>query len=392
MSTSTGGHKGQKDPDNQKEEGPNVLVIKKKDKERIIYPRKSRIMSSSRNPVTGGIPITEEEAIVMSSPKGEWLRTGLVFRDSDQELGYGLKAPRNGTRGLLSVVQAHIVKHLLFEKRGKDQHPRPDMMLKPSRARQTEALWTAISDILWRIGEKSKCYVVMPQEIIHIPQGHKYLQDGVTEKLNIFEFTDLEDLQIFIKRYLFLGVIVRTDLDDEKGFLVTGIEEGSHCIVTLLLTGRATPYLHNGVVYVGDEDHYAMPQFGILTRSEVGFLVWDECTDTKVEESRQPGSRLKTPSLPVWVSSCAGHYGVLFNTNRELLRNYHAERRFDLHYYTCGGSHSLLSIDTRYNEDGSAIGKESGRDDYGTACPLEKLVHTKWQDAYVHWSGPAPVA
>jgi len=45
-------------------------------------------------------------------------------------------------------------------------------------------------------------------------------------------------------------------MDDEKAFLVTGSEEGSHCIVTLLLTGRATPYLHNGVVYVGDEDHY----------------------------------------------------------------------------------------------------------------------------------------
>lgn len=33
-------------------------------------------------------------------------------------------------------------------------------------------------------------------------------------------------------------------------------EEGSLNIVTLMLTGRATPYLHNGVVYVGDEDHY----------------------------------------------------------------------------------------------------------------------------------------
>lgn len=33
-------------------------------------------------------------------------------------------------------------------------------------------------------------------------------------------------------------------------------EEGSLNIVMLLLTGRATPYLHNGVIYVGDEDHY----------------------------------------------------------------------------------------------------------------------------------------
>jgi hypothetical protein len=46
------------------------------------------------------------------------------------------------------------------------------------------------------------------------------------------------------------------DMDDEKACLVAGAEEGSHCIVTLLLAGRATPYLHNGVVYVGDEDHY----------------------------------------------------------------------------------------------------------------------------------------
>lgn len=33
-------------------------------------------------------------------------------------------------------------------------------------------------------------------------------------------------------------------------------EEGSLMIVTLLLTGRATPYIHNGVINVGDEDTY----------------------------------------------------------------------------------------------------------------------------------------
>lgn len=33
-------------------------------------------------------------------------------------------------------------------------------------------------------------------------------------------------------------------------------EEGSLMIVTLLLTGRATPFLHNGVVYMGDEKTY----------------------------------------------------------------------------------------------------------------------------------------
>lgn len=46
-------------------------------------------------------------------------------------------------------------------------------------------------------------------------------------------------------------------MDAPKGaYLMGHNEEGSLNIVTLLLTGRATPYLHNGVVYVGDEDHY----------------------------------------------------------------------------------------------------------------------------------------
>lgn len=51
---------------------------------------------------------------------------------------------------------------------------------------------------------------------------------------------------------------VRTDLDSTKGSPLTmsNHEEGSLMIVTLLLTGRATPYIHNGVVNVGDENCY----------------------------------------------------------------------------------------------------------------------------------------
>lgn len=41
---------------------------------------------------------------------------------------------------------------------------------------------------------------------------------------------------------------VRNDLDATKGaHLMGNYEEGSLNIVTLLLSGRATPYLHNGV-------------------------------------------------------------------------------------------------------------------------------------------------
>lgn len=50
-------------------------------------------------------------------PRGEWIRTPLVMRPPDQSLGYGLAAPRNGARSLLSAIQAHMIKWLLFDSR-----------------------------------------------------------------------------------------------------------------------------------------------------------------------------------------------------------------------------------------------------------------------------------
>lgn len=149
------------------------------------------------------------------------------------------------------------------------------------------ALWNSISEILWNVGEKTKTIVCLPGDIPHISHSHAYFQDNVTEKVRahlkirklylsllspqlwVFEFNKLEDLQIFIKRYIFFftddpgpGALlflysavwtrgfenVRTDLDSTKGaHLMGNYEEGSLNIVTLLLSGRATPYLHNGV-------------------------------------------------------------------------------------------------------------------------------------------------
>ena len=65
---------------------------------------------------------------------------------------------------------------------------------------------------------------------------------------------------------------------------------------------------------------------GCVNRNDIGFLLWEK------DESRtmrwQLGSRLKTPTLPMWVTKVNGSYGVLFNPNRELMRSYHAENRF----------------------------------------------------------------
>lgn len=66
-----------------------------------------------------------------------------------------------------------------------------------------EALCQSMANILWNIGERQKVIVVLPGEIPHIPHSHSYFQDSVTEKLYFFEFIQLHDLQIFLKRYLY---------------------------------------------------------------------------------------------------------------------------------------------------------------------------------------------
>lgn len=99
----------------------------------------------------------------------------------------------------------------------------------------------------------------------------------------------------------------------------------------------------------------------------------------------------------------------MFNSNRELLRNYHAEKRFELHYYTCAGCHLVMSVDNRSQDEPSSAGGGGGsgnsgggnqnsnsdanllRDDV-VASPLERLIHTKWAEAKVTIKGPIPAS
>ncbi|XP_020288125.1 protein FAM188B2 isoform X1 [Pseudomyrmex gracilis] len=398
-----------------------------RDRERILYPRNTRTLPKTS--VIGGQPIEEETCMALRTlvfgscatpPKTEWARTGLTLRPYGQSLAFGLRAPRNTTRGLVTAVQAVMLKHFLFKCDRQDVRASSETLLKPSYDRQIEVLTFAIAEIIWRsaggfsvsacpnvVGNNTvpKAVIALPQDTPYLQHSAHYFQDGLTETLHLFEFNSLEDLEIFVKRYLYLfhdeggpGAVlllysmvlsrgfskVQNDLEDPKASILGGCsEEGPIGVVIFILTGRASPHVHNGVVHVGDENTYAVPQWGVLLRSEVGFLIHEG--DGNI--GKQPGSRLKTPSLPIWVTLCLGHHGVLFNTNRELLRNYHAERRFEVQYFTCGGSHATLTVDTRANE-------ASGGSDAATmetadiaATPLEKLIRSKWQDALIQWNG-----
>ncbi|XP_060813323.1 inactive ubiquitin carboxyl-terminal hydrolase MINDY-4B isoform X1 [Bombus pascuorum] len=402
-------------------------------KEKIIYPRSTRTLV--KTVVIGGKPIEEKTCMTLrtlvfgscaSPPRPEWARTGFTLRPYGQSLAFGLRAPRNTTRGLVTAVQATMLKHFLFKCNRQDTHANPESMLKPSYDRQIDVLTLTIAEIIWRCAggfavqstgyspnqsvtgnaNAPRAVVALPQETPYVQHSVQYFQDGLTETLHLFEFDSLEDLEIFIKRYLYLfqdeggpgaklllysAVLsrgfskVQADLEDPKGSILSGCpEEGPISVVILSLTGRASPHLHNGVLHVGDENTYAIPQWGVLVRSEVGFLV----LEGDGQLNKQPGSRLKTPNLPIWVTLCHGHHGVLFNTNRELLRNYHAERRFEIQYFTCGGSHAILTVDTRSNSGNDSEFEGSSKECMDIAAtPLEKLIRSKWQDACIQWNG-----
>lgn len=50
---------------------------------------------------------------------------------------------------------------------------------------------------------------------------------------------------------------IRNDLEDPKASILGGCsEEGPISIIVFVLTGRASPHLHNGVLHVGDENTY----------------------------------------------------------------------------------------------------------------------------------------
>ena len=95
----------------------------------------------------------------------------------------------------------------------------------------------------------------------------------------------------------------------------------SPCLSNLLLTGTATPFLHNGVT----ENNEGLEEVGIVTRNAIGFLIWDRVSEKTKKHNL--GSRFKTPHLPIWVTCVNNKWGVLFNPKLDLMKSHAAENR-----------------------------------------------------------------
>ena len=168
------------------------------------------------------------------------------------------------------------------------------------------------------------------------------------------------------------------------------------CLSNLMITGSCTPYLHNGIMDASEVGgRLGDSATGVLGRNEIGFLVW---SNNKEETSELGlGSRLKTPVTPIWVTCVNGSWGVLFNPNRDLMKSYSAENRFQLYYFSNTVEprvvkekrETILTIDTR-GSCGVLMRKTDEDGEERPPNPVEEAVASKWAGAVVDWQGIQP--
>ncbi|XP_032779992.2 LOW QUALITY PROTEIN: inactive ubiquitin carboxyl-terminal hydrolase MINDY-4B [Daphnia magna] len=387
--------------------------------------RASRQLQNTAS-VNGSKPITEPIAVALrrivfgqcpAPIKAEYFSRGpgLVFREAERDLGYALMVSHAAglpiANSLMMALQTHILRILLFDVRPSRVY-QPDP-LKPSFSMQQEALCTAITDIIWTAGGCHYGVLCLPHPIhIHVEESDHFNADGVTEKLNILECQDREELQYFVRRNLFLfqqdpgpalllliysAVLARgidriaedmgtrwiTGTNSYLSSLINYSGDISFSALNLILSGRAASYLHNGTHFQEDKDKIMIAQHGIQARSPIGLLLWMR-TEEKTAAYKL-GSRLKTPVYPIWLIIASEQSGVLFSDDRDLLRDYRSEIRFELHYHTSSHNQltpAVLVIRTK-------LPLEVPEED--VALPtLDKIIRTKWSGARVSWNGLTP--
>ncbi|XP_059082369.1 inactive ubiquitin carboxyl-terminal hydrolase MINDY-4B-like isoform X10 [Tigriopus californicus] len=414
-------------------------------RDRVIYARKVG-EEAATGQVLDGEPIDYESACKIKElawgssnmpPKPEWLKQGIVFRPCDQLFAYGLKTHKNGTKNFLISLQAYFLKQLLFDmkKTGGANSRRPArgpvdrnksavwaQLLKPGEKIQQEMLVGGLVELLSKIADGKETVLCLPgPDNCFQPTAHFGI-DGITEKLRVMRCSKDEELRTYVKKYsatlmqengiglisvLYSVILTRNfnrlayDLQDQAtNSLIDPIGDCTTGLLNLIITGRANPYLHNGIMVVEDEDNEESEEFsgeerrGMETRNDIGFLIWDQ--DEETTNRFHLGSRLKTPTLPIWITRCNGQFGVLFNPNRELMRSYHAENRFQLYYYSDAEmkkgeyKETLLTIDTRNVGNQVVVDPSETEFEEAPPPPLEKAIQTKWEGSTIDWGGITP--
>ncbi|XP_036937234.1 inactive ubiquitin carboxyl-terminal hydrolase MINDY-4B [Acanthopagrus latus] len=343
----------------------------------------------------------------------EWRKSVFQFRESDSEFSYALETDRGGTRPIQMVVQARIIKHLLFVRQSSSEERTLQSLCVGPRD-QERALAVVLSDSLWLAGQEVSATVTLVTEDYCITPHLDYKLDNFTERLQLFTFNNKDDVRKFIFDHiqcftdegshgviLFLYSLIcsrtvdrlKKDLDSTTShllYLSLGNFVCRQALLNLLLTGRASPNVFNGTVNFGEDGcPLERPLQGVLSRSDVGYLHWSR---EQMERGRLPpvGSMLKTPRFPVWLCSINNSHSVLFSMNRSLLSDWKMEHLFHLFYYN-GQTNQTTTVRLTVDTHSHHWEASSSHSDPEKRFPsLEMTIRTKWDGAAIDWNSTVP--
>ncbi|KAM8936015.1 putative ubiquitin carboxyl-terminal hydrolase MINDY-4 isoform 2-T6 [Lycaon pictus] len=327
----------------------------------------------------------------------EWKLQSFSFSDK-ASLKYGIVQNKGGPCGVLAAVQGCVLQKLLFEGDSKADGVR---QLQPSNARRTHCLALAIADMVWRAGGRERAVITLASGTQHFSPTGKYKADGVLETLTLHSLTCYEELVTFLQQsihqfeagpygciLLTLSAIlsrstelVRQDFDVPTSHLIGAHGYCTQELVNLLLTGKAVSNVFNDVVELDSGNGNITLLKGIAARSDIGFLSLFEHYNVC-----QVGCFLKTPRFPIWVVCSESHFSILFSLQLELLRDWRAERLFDLYYYDGLANQQeqiRLTVDTT-----QTVPEDKDND---LIPPLELCIRTRWKGASVNWNGSEPI-
>ncbi|KAJ3099898.1 hypothetical protein HDU97_002682 [Phlyctochytrium planicorne] len=363
----------------------------------------------------------------------EWRGKGFVFQTvgmTGSGVPYGLVQIKGGPCGLLAVVQAYIVKYLAWS--GERSGIR-NGKLKPTPSQCRFALLDAMAEILWQAGgtRNRRAVVALFKPNLRVSaksdvSRERYIPDGITENLEVHEFSDMIGLREFLQanldsflnndpyrhgliQLLYSAVLsrgpetIREEDFDEPGCSLIG--RHSYCtqeLVNLLMMGQAISNVHDGDIHLdggnGAEGDVKVLK-GFKKQQQFGYLtLFEHYGSLKV------GDYLKNPTLPIFVICSESHFTVMFSLDEKPLsvkttsaggKSAIPPKGFELIYYDglAGQENEIRlvvkKVEGRWDDDVRKAAKE-GKDS-SLVPPLELVIGTRWENPAVEWIGSEPL-
>ncbi|XP_070825861.1 inactive ubiquitin carboxyl-terminal hydrolase MINDY-4B [Chaetodon trifascialis] len=121
----------------------------------------------------------------------EWRKSFFQFRELNSDLSYALETDRGGAQAIQMVVQARIIKYLLFIRQSGSDGRTLHSLGEVGQKDQERALAAALSDSLWLAGQEVSATVTLVTEDYCVTPHLDYKLDDFTERVHCAHSTEL---------------------------------------------------------------------------------------------------------------------------------------------------------------------------------------------------------